>query len=317
MSRCVLIALSLVAHVHFSDAFLVGGLARTYWGSARGSGGERVSGRRNMARATGATVLKSQQTEAPAGPQERHPIYWIDECEPHEMTRELARKNEQYLYKFLNHKGIAPFNLDAFKEAERAYAAFSREAGGEPPIIIDSCCGTGRSTYNLARENPTSFVVGVDKSEVRLNRNRIFRESSNGPAENMILVRANCIDFWRLIWQAGWKIDRHFILYPNPYPKPGQHFLRWHGSPAFPILLKMGGEIEVRASWRTYLEEMAIAAEEIGGVKDAVIEPLQFGKNLEKAISNFERKYVLAGQPIYRLRFPRLQQIPFDSSRNE
>ena len=41
--------------------------------------------------------------------------------------------------------------------------------------------------------------------------------------------------------------ESHTLLYPNPYPKPKQHMLRWHGSPSFPILLYMGAPIEVRA----------------------------------------------------------------------
>ena len=151
--------------------------------------------------------------------------------------------------------------------------------------------------------------MGVDKSFARLTRNAAFRgrdtnegwgsgmergqgafgagtlesteESEPPPArDNMILVRANCIDFWRLIWESGLDVGKklqkivcaclcvarragnidgthscvhaivpesHTLLYPNPYPKPKQHMLRWHGSPSFPILLYMGAPIEVRA----------------------------------------------------------------------
>ena len=31
-----------------------------------------------------------------------------------------------------------------------------------------------------------------------------------------ILVRANCIDFWRLVWESDLPVESHFILYPNP-----------------------------------------------------------------------------------------------------
>jgi hypothetical protein len=41
-------------------------------------------------------------------------------------------------------------------------------------------------------------------------------------------------------------LAEHFMLYPNPYPKPSDLDKRWHGDSAFPILLNLGGTIEVR-----------------------------------------------------------------------
>lgn len=38
-----------------------------------------------------------------------------------------------------------------------------------------------------------------------------------------ILVRANCVDFWRLLWESGLHIESHFILYPNPCVDPGSY----------------------------------------------------------------------------------------------
>jgi hypothetical protein len=76
--------------------------------------------------------------------QEKHPIYWIDECEPNERTRALALKNKQNLALFLEKKPIAAFNKDAFDSARRAYENYCEQVGGAIPIILDSCCGTGR-----------------------------------------------------------------------------------------------------------------------------------------------------------------------------
>ena len=38
--------------------------------------------------------------------------------------------------------------------------------------------------------------------------------------KTQILVRANCIDFWRLVWESGLPIESHTILYPNPCVPP-------------------------------------------------------------------------------------------------
>jgi tRNA G46 methylase TrmB len=215
----------------------------------------------------------------------KHPIYHIHECPPHERTREIAARSARNLPTFLAHKDVAPYNAEAFAEARGAYAAYCERQNkevGAVPLLLDSCCGTGRSTWNLAALRPDAFVIGVDKSLVRLTRNAAFRQHASlqetvagadsdavdndadagagnvqdedssestfaladadaveegrsrkqwAKRDNMILVRANCIDFWRLIWESGLSIESHTLLYPNPYPKPRQVALRWHGSP--------------------------------------------------------------------------------------
>ena len=62
----------------------------------------------------------------------------------------------------------------------------------------------------------------------------------------MVLVCGNCVDFWRLLWESGVRVERHTLFYPNPYPKVRDLSKRWHGDPAFGILLRLGGELEVR-----------------------------------------------------------------------
>ena len=42
-------------------------------------------------------------------------------------------------------------------------------AGGQP-IILDSGCGTGKSSQELAKLFPGHLVLGIDRSHVRLSR---------------------------------------------------------------------------------------------------------------------------------------------------
>ena len=49
------------------------------------------------------------------------------------------------------------------------------------------------------------------------------------------------------------------FLYPNPWPKKKHLGRRWHGAPVFPALVKLGGELEMRSNWQTYLDEFALA----------------------------------------------------------
>ena len=43
-----------------------------------------------------------------------------------------------------------------------------------------------------------------------------------------------------------WLTDHHLLLYPNPYPKPRQRGRRWHFHASLPLLLALGGSLEVR-----------------------------------------------------------------------
>jgi tRNA (guanine-N7-)-methyltransferase len=106
------------------------------------------------------------------------------------------------------------------------------------PLILDSCCGVGESSRLLARAFPNHYVIGVDQSASRLARGG--GRAAECPA-NLDLVRADVVDYWRLLHEAGVRLDRHYLLYPNPWPKIGHLSRRWHGHPVFPTLLELGG----------------------------------------------------------------------------
>ena len=121
------------------------------------------------------------------------------------------------------------------------------------PLILDSCCGAGDSTRYLASRFPDAQVIGIDKSAHRLQR---YRDSNT---HNCMVLQADVNDFWRLAVESGWRPIRHYLLYPNPYPKASQLRKRWYGSPAFPSLLALGGVLTVRSNWPIYVEEFALA----------------------------------------------------------
>ena len=41
-------------------------------------------------------------------------------------------------------------------------------------IILDSCCGVGESTANIARANPNARVIGIDKSALRVDKHEHY-----------------------------------------------------------------------------------------------------------------------------------------------
>jgi len=161
----------------------------------------------------------------------------------------------------------------------------------EMPTILDSCCGTGFSSRSIAKQHPNHWVIGLDRSANRLNK-----EDQEPSPPNCLMVQADCVDFWKLAVNAGWQLDKHFLLYPNPYPKSVQLKYRWHGHPAFADLLKLGGLLEVRSNWKIYIEEFSEAVRLAGqGSTDCEIyEPTP------EYLTLFERKYHQSGQTLYR-----------------
>ena len=175
---------------------------------------------------------------------------------------------------------------------QRPIAAHSRAAfdairdrveGSTRPLIIDSCCGTGDSTRHLANAFPSSLVLGIDKSAHRLARHR------RGKQGDYVMLRADVNDFWRLAVDAGWRPARHYLLYPNPYPKASQIRKRWYASPAFPVLLKLGGLLTVRTNWGLYAEEF-VCALNTAGFKGATNR-----LEIDRPITGFEAKYLERG----------------------
>lgn len=172
-----------------------------------------------------------------------------------------------------------------------AWATFRSWHRPDRPLLLDAGCGTGVSTLALAERHPHAQVVGVDRSAARLARAPAIRPG------NVLLLRARLEDFWRLLDEAGTRLAGHYLLYPNPWPKPRHLGRRWHAHPVFPSLLALGGRLELRTNWRIYAEEFS-AALTVHGVSAGEVVSLPPG---ERSLTPFERKYSASGHAIYRV----------------
>ena len=184
-------------------------------------------------------------------------------------------------------KPISEHTQTAFDEINAKVQAFNGE------IILDSCCGVGESTANLAKLHPNALVIGIDKSAHRLGKHEVeYKQSEQG---QYILARADLNDFWRLVVAANWGISHHYLLYPNPWPKAKHLQRRWHGGAVFPYIIKLGGKLELRSNWKLYVDEFTRALELAG-------HPIQVTQyQADEAVTPFERKYWASGQQSYRL----------------
>jgi len=179
---------------------------------------------------------------------------------------------------------------------EASVAAFTvlqdalKNHGG--PIILDSFCGTGQSTKMLAQRHRDHFVIGVDKSAHRLNRHST-NNSLTPVSANYLLLQAHCEDIWQLMLLNKLNPQRHYLLYPNPWPKSGHLQRRLHGNGSFAWLMQLGGRIELRSNWKLYLEEFDLAVQIAG-------RPGQLSALREQPpLTLFEQKYRDSGHLLW------------------
>ena len=210
----------------------------------------------------------------------------------------IHEKLEDIVEKHFSHPFQKPYQAhtqEAFNKVNAAVDDFLK-ANPDGEVILDSCCGVGQSTRLLAQRNPDALVVGVDKSASRIDRNvEGFDEDSGYSAENFHLVRADLNDFYRLVKAANWPVKKHYILYPNPWPKSKHIQRRWHGSAVFPTLIAIGEQIILRSNWRLYLEEFQLAAD-VAGLIGTISEV-----NDDEPLTPFEAKYIASNQQCWQL----------------
>jgi len=205
----------------------------------------------------------------------------------HEKLVEIVNKHVTHP----SQKPIQAHTQQAFDEINAIVQDFSGE------IILDSCCGVGQSTRLLAKQNPSALVIGVDKSAHRINRNvdEVEQDDGKGKVENYHLVRADLNDFYRLVVAANWAVAKHYILYPNPWPKAKHVQRRWHGSAVFPQIIAVGEEIILRSNWLLYLEEFQLAADVLSFKGDIST------VNVTQPLTPFEAKFHASGQQCWQL----------------
>lgn len=201
---------------------------------------------------------------------------------PHRDLEAVVRRHMAHPFR----KPVADYNREALGVALATRVAWNAQA----PLILDAGCGVGWSTLNLAQAFPDHFVIGVDQSLDRISRGKPMEMPANA-----VLIRADLVDFWRLLAGEGIRLARHYNLYPNPWPKIGHLARRWQGHAVFPVWKDLGGELECRSNWRIYIEEMAqalglLSGQTVGAETWQTAEP----------ITPFEKKYLASGHELWR-----------------
>lgn len=203
---------------------------------------------------------------------------------PHQKLAELVARHARAPLR----KPPAPYSEAAFGQLLKAW-------DGRAPLLLDAGCGTGASTRALARLHPQCLAVGVDQSAARLAQGENAAQAGGAAPENLLLLRANVVDIWALLAREKMRLAHHYLLYPNPWPKPAQLMRRWPAHPAFPGLLALGGRLECRSNWQVYVEEFCAALQVLRGAA-----PVAAAFVPAEPLTPFERKYRDSGHALWR-----------------
>ncbi len=180
-----------------------------------------------------------------------------------------------------DHSPLAAHNRSAWEKLLPLLLADGR------PLVLDSFCGTGMSTAQLALRHPRHLVIGIDRSAHRLHRH------VRAAGADYLLLQAECEPLWRQLASERIRVDYHYLLYPNPWPKSRHLRRRIHGHPGFRDLLALGGRVELRSNWALYVEEFGVAMH-LAGVRGVVRQLAE-----APALTRFEDKYRRSGQVLW------------------
>jgi tRNA G46 methylase TrmB len=207
-----------------------------------------------------------------------HSQYHIEEVGVHKNLVDITEKHFDTCSRWQSEHTVSQYTIEAFKAAKHFVEVFhanrSESIDNGLPLILDSGCGTGRSSALLAGLHPELPVIGLDRSAARISKsdhwlrgnhsagganNVALTAEPTSPLPNLLLLRCDVIDFWLLaatpltcppkLSPRCWDVKLHTILYPNPYPKPKHFGRRWHGHPVFPLLLQVMKSKKIRTSY--------------------------------------------------------------------
>ncbi len=187
-------------------------------------------------------------------------------------------------------------NVNQFEET----LSWPKVFGNTNPVVCEIGSGKGRFLISIASANPERNYLGIERAAKyhRLIRQRVERSCLT----NARLLNADASRFIQT-YVPALSVHQYYILFPDPWPKK-RHRKRRLVTDAFldqllPTLAP-GGSIHYKTDYLDYFEQMlsvSRARPDLVELQCRTI--LSEQADPETADTNFERKYLLQGRPIY------------------
>ncbi|MSP18002.1 MAG: hypothetical protein EXR74_00350 [Bdellovibrionales bacterium] len=197
-------------------------------------------------------------------------------------------RNEQYW----NDKGHTPIPTTLFESHSN--------------IWLEIGAGTGGYFLELAKTNPKSHFVAIERCRIRARRMIHKFEKSELP--NLQGFRGNAVPAL-ITGIPSESVERIYILYPCPWPKNAHRKNRWYLHVVMPHLvriLKPQGTLIWASDQEFYIREATFVSESKHRLKTLIsgqITPNSFNhlESFPEGRTSFEKKFLTSNQPCFEL----------------
>jgi tRNA (guanine-N7-)-methyltransferase len=172
--------------------------------------------------------------------------------------------------------------------------------GNTNPVVCEIGSGKGRFLISSAAANPKCNYLGIERAVKyhRLIRQRVERRGLT----NIRLLNTDAAHFVHT-YVSPLSVHQYYIFFPDPWPKK-RHRKRRLVTKIFldqllPTLVP-GGTIHYKTDFQDYFEQMLAVSRERPDLTELDCRTITAEEaDPETADTNFERKYLIQGRPIY------------------
>lgn len=194
---------------------------------------------------------------------------------------------------------VRPYRSELTPAPRSKYPFYCRE---HPILDVEIGAGVGLHPLRYCEDNPKRFLVAIEHSNERFKKFQ-RRIGYHSKRSNLLAVHEDAESFF-VCYLEKESVDRIFLLYPNPYPKPVHLNRRWHAMPfAAQILktLKVGGTLHLATNENFYAQESVLYWCRIWGlinISHKIIDGSSNGPTY-RSRTHFEKKYLARGEKCF------------------
>jgi tRNA (guanine-N7-)-methyltransferase len=173
--------------------------------------------------------------------------------------------------------------------------------GNDRPVVVEIGCGKGRFIIRSALDNPRLNYFGMERAGkfFSIMKQRVVRAQ----AGNILLLKGEA-DHCVRTYIADASVRAYHVLFPDPWPKKRHHKRRLVNDGFMREVLRTlvpGGCICFATDFEDYFRQMTEVSRACAGLRELYCRViLPESADPEAAATNYERKYLMQGRPIYR-----------------
>ncbi len=171
----------------------------------------------------------------------------------------------------------------------------------EAPLDLDIGCGEGAFLIEMARRHPERCFLGTERQAGRVET--VCRKAANAELSNVRVLQLESAWTLQHLLPLG-SISDAYVLFPDPWPKRHHHSRRLIQESFMEIVhatLAPDGSLFVKTDDLPYFQWMEKVFAKAKGFERA-----DWPSGIDYPVTNFERRFLAQGMPIYSARLRKL-----------